>query len=198
MKQGMIVKTDLLFEHKFHTFQREWLEKFNWHLFMLLSKDDEYFLTSLRIPLTNDQSEFERQVLALTKVIIESLNEAELKKRIGKSKGDKGITMLEKFLDHYQLQNFSEHVTFLRRLQNLRNRVVHKKGKDDPEVSAYFQLDEKDLSDVFDSILTRAISFLDYLRENFLIELVPLKSIQEARGFLKGIDTTIEREPDRL
>ena len=75
---------------------------------------------------------------------------------------------------------------------------MHEKRKDDPEVSAYFQLDEKDLSDVFDSILTRAISFLDYLRENFLIELVPLKSIQEARGFLKGIDTTIEREPDRL
>ena len=75
---------------------------------------------------------------------------------------------------------------------------MHKKGKDDSEISSYFQLDEKDLSDVFDSILTRAISFLDYLSENFLIELVPLKSIQEARGFLKGIDTTIEREPDRL
>ena len=29
------------------------------------------------------------------------------------------------------------------------------------------------------------------------IELIPLKSIQEARGFLRGIDTTVEREPDR-
>jgi len=30
------------------------------------------------------------------------------------------------------------------------------------------------------------------------IELIPVKPIQAARGFLKGIDTTIEREPDRL
>lgn len=30
------------------------------------------------------------------------------------------------------------------------------------------------------------------------IELIPLKPTKEMRGFLKGIDTTIVREPDRL
>jgi len=30
------------------------------------------------------------------------------------------------------------------------------------------------------------------------IELIPFKSVREMRGFLKGIDTTVEREPDRL
>ncbi len=30
------------------------------------------------------------------------------------------------------------------------------------------------------------------------IELIPLKPIKQARGFLKGIDTAIEREPDRV
>lgn len=30
------------------------------------------------------------------------------------------------------------------------------------------------------------------------IELIPVKPIRESRGFLEGIDTTIEREPDRL
>lgn len=30
------------------------------------------------------------------------------------------------------------------------------------------------------------------------IELIPVRPIQEARGFLKGIDTAIEREPDRV
>jgi len=29
------------------------------------------------------------------------------------------------------------------------------------------------------------------------IELIPLKTPREMRGFLRGIDTTIEREPDR-
>ncbi len=30
------------------------------------------------------------------------------------------------------------------------------------------------------------------------IELIPLGPMEELRGFLKGIDTTIERESDRL
>jgi len=30
------------------------------------------------------------------------------------------------------------------------------------------------------------------------IELIPLKPAKKMRGFLKGIDTTIEREPDRI
>ncbi|PIV84962.1 MAG: AbrB family transcriptional regulator [Nitrospirae bacterium CG17_big_fil_post_rev_8_21_14_2_50_50_9] len=30
------------------------------------------------------------------------------------------------------------------------------------------------------------------------IELIPVITLKKARGFLKGIDTTIEREPDRV
>ena len=30
------------------------------------------------------------------------------------------------------------------------------------------------------------------------IELIPVKPIKEMRGFLKGIDTKIERDPDRI
>lgn len=30
------------------------------------------------------------------------------------------------------------------------------------------------------------------------IELIPVRPIREMRGFLKGIDTTVDRDPDRL
>ena len=30
------------------------------------------------------------------------------------------------------------------------------------------------------------------------IELIPIKPMEELRGFLKGIDTSVERETDRL
>jgi AbrB family looped-hinge helix DNA binding protein len=30
------------------------------------------------------------------------------------------------------------------------------------------------------------------------IELIPVKSIKEMRGFLKGLDTTMDRDDDRL
>jgi AbrB family looped-hinge helix DNA binding protein len=29
------------------------------------------------------------------------------------------------------------------------------------------------------------------------IEMIPVRPIKEARGFLKGIDTSVDREPDR-
>lgn len=30
------------------------------------------------------------------------------------------------------------------------------------------------------------------------IELLPVRDVRSLRGFLKGIDTTVEREPDRV
>lgn len=30
------------------------------------------------------------------------------------------------------------------------------------------------------------------------IEMIPVRPVQESRGFLKGIDTSVERESDRL
>ncbi len=30
------------------------------------------------------------------------------------------------------------------------------------------------------------------------IEMIPVRQISEMKGFLRGIDTTVEREPDRL
>ncbi|NLW47905.1 MAG: AbrB/MazE/SpoVT family DNA-binding domain-containing protein [Firmicutes bacterium] len=30
------------------------------------------------------------------------------------------------------------------------------------------------------------------------VELIPIKPVREIRGFLKGIDTTVKRESDRL
>lgn len=39
---------------------------------------------------------------------------------------------------------------------------------------------------------------IQVIRYGNRIELIPLRPIQEARGFLKGIDTTVEREPDRV
>lgn len=38
---------------------------------------------------------------------------------------------------------------------------------------------------------------VEVLAYNNRIELIPIRPMQEMRGFLKGIDTTIERESDR-
>ena len=42
-------------------------------VFNRLEPEDEHFLTCLRVPLSDDQAEFDAQVLALTKVLVDSL-----------------------------------------------------------------------------------------------------------------------------
>ncbi|HKH45829.1 MAG TPA: AbrB/MazE/SpoVT family DNA-binding domain-containing protein [Thermoanaerobaculia bacterium] len=39
---------------------------------------------------------------------------------------------------------------------------------------------------------------LEVFQHDNRIELIPVRPIHEMRGFLRGMDTTIEREPDRL
>ena len=48
---------------------------------------------------------------------------------------------------------------------------------------------------VFDILPGEKLQILSY--EN-RIELIPMKKIKKMRGFLKGIDTTLEREKDRI
>jgi AbrB family looped-hinge helix DNA binding protein len=39
---------------------------------------------------------------------------------------------------------------------------------------------------------------LEVFQHENRIELIPVRPIREMRGFLRGIDTTLDREPDRL
>jgi AbrB family looped-hinge helix DNA binding protein len=52
--------------------------------------------------------------------------------------------------------------------------------------------------EVRDSLCIKPGEELQVFRYGDRIELVPVRSIREMRGFLKGIDTTVERDPDRL
>lgn len=49
-----------------------------------------------------------------------------------------------------------------------------------------------------DSLDIRPGQKVQVIRYGDRIELIPLRPIQESRGFLRGIDTSIEREQDRV
>ena len=53
------------------------------------------------MPVSQNQKDFDDQVMALSKLLVERLNEAELARRAETDAGDKGITKFEKYLDHY-------------------------------------------------------------------------------------------------
>jgi hypothetical protein len=163
-------KADLLFKYSFERFQQTWHDRFESWLFQPLTSEDEHLFNGLRIPLTNEQGEFDPQVLALTKLLIDSLNEREIEKELKKTEpGWKSIAKLDAFLRVKKLPDREVHMKFLRELQELRSTGVgHRKGKEYEKVAARFGIGAKDLRLVFEEILRRAIAFLDSLGRHFL------------------------------
>ena len=163
-------RSDLFFKQKLVSFQKGWQSKFGWDLFKPLRKEDEHCFQSLRLPLTNEQKEFDEQVLSLTKLLIDSLNEKELLKGLPKENGAKGLRKLEMFLASKGIES-DEMMEFLRNLQTLRSTsAAHRKGSRYEKLKAYFGIDEKDLPIVFDEILIKSIWFLNTLENRLLKE----------------------------
>ena len=153
---------DLRFKYLFERLQRRWQECFGWQLFLPLSDEDSHFYTTLRVPLTNDQAEFDSQVLALTKILVDSINEKRLAAELGGTHAnERGISKLERFLEQRQLPERANCIAFLRALQDLRSSgVAHRKGRKYDKVSARFGIGEKDLRRVFKDILSQATDLI--------------------------------------
>lgn len=161
-------KSDLFFKQKFDQFQKKWKEKYGWNLFIPLSPEDQHYFSSLRIPLTNEQKEFDEQVLSIAKVLIDSLNEKELGRSLELDKNTKGINKLELFLRSKNLK-IDEMIKFLKDLQSLRSTgVAHRKGQKYENLKKTFSIGEKDLSLIFDDIIVRCIWVLNTLESHFL------------------------------
>lgn len=157
---------------KFHSFSKRWYKVFGWHLFKPLSDEDKHHFKSLHVPLEYNRKEFDEQILSLTKVIIDSLNEKKLVENINTEKNKpKGIDKFEAFLINKGL-NLNEMVQFLRNLQTLRSTsVAHRKSnknKDFAKVSKYFEFDNKSYCRIFQDILIKAIWMLNTLERHFL------------------------------
>lgn len=164
-------KADLFFKYAFEEFQQKWHSCQGWYLFKPFSPDDQYLFETLHIPLTNDHSELDGQVLALTKTIIDSLNEENIEIQIGgldpNLKG--GISKLERFLATQSFPNYQPHIKFLRNLQSLRSTSVgHRKGQNYKKIAKEFGIGEKDIREIFENILKNAAQMLKDLSDHFL------------------------------
>ncbi|MHB8485164.1 MAG: hypothetical protein ACYDCM_05430 [Candidatus Acidiferrales bacterium] len=158
-------RPDLVFKDALAQFEKIWTKKYGWPLFRPLPENDRYCLTSLRIPATPEQNEFDAQVMCLTKVLVDSLNDAELAKSIAAKPGQKSISKLEEYLRKTGMSDVDVHIEFLRDLQSLRSTgAAHKKGSEYEKASKKLGLHEKDPRTVFAEILDRAIKMLGALK----------------------------------
>jgi hypothetical protein len=163
-------KPDLVFKNRLASLSENWRKQFGWDLFLPLSAGDGHYLTALHIPNGEDNvKEFEEQVLALTKVTIDSLNEKKLSEGLVDLKKEaKGLDKLEGFLRHrgYQVKSMIE---FLRNLQALRSkRVAHRKSRTEDRMDsleAYFGLSVKSPRAAFEGIIVYMIRTVNTLEK---------------------------------
>jgi hypothetical protein len=159
---------DLLFKERLERFQIDWFKQYGWDLFKPLSQADRHFTVALRIPLINEQKHFDEQVLALAKVLIDSINESKLNSLIPvQSPNTRSLKKLQVYLDEAGLDS-AEHIQFLKELWSLRHGAPHRKGDEYHRAAEAFGVVKKGFIAAFTDILAQAIAFLDFLRAGLL------------------------------
>jgi hypothetical protein len=153
---------DLVFRREYAATRQSWYRASGWHFFLDPEKGDAHLLDTVRVPVSVSQPEFDGQLVALTKLLVDSLNEQELKKRAGPFEdGTKGIGKLDKFLELLACPDRDRHVKFLRDLQKLRSvGAAHRRGSSYDEALAPFSAGATETPAVFTKILLQAIEFL--------------------------------------
>lgn len=159
-------KPDLVFKHEYNYFNRTFYESSGWHFFLPLHDDDEHFLTTLRLLCKDSQAEFDSQLIALTKLLVDSLNEKAIAKGLTTlEKDDKGITKLEKFFKERGAAGYEPHIKFLRVLQDLRSKsAAHRKGSSYEDLIADLQMADEGQQKVFAALLVAGSEFIRFLK----------------------------------
>ncbi len=156
-----------IFQQRFDELKKTCQKQLGWPLLLPLEPDDTYHLQNIRVPANDEQRDFDELVLGLTKILVDSLNEKQLKTLIPHEQREsvKGsILRLEAALTARGVDDAGEHISFLRKLQKLRSAgSAHRKGGSYDKIAQEFGVDSQDLRTVFAGILQKAIVCLDYL-----------------------------------
>lgn len=164
-------KPDLAFKNLFPYFGQKWRQKYGWDLFLPLAKDDEHHFTTVRIPVHNDQSEFDAQIGSLTKILIDSLNEAKLAEGITVPQEAKGITKFQLYLETQKFPEAAAVIEFCRTLQSVRSTAVaHRKGSNYEKVAKSLDMENRELKEIAADLFSKSAQALRALGKHFLAE----------------------------
>lgn|SRR2546425_7090264 len=160
---------DLTFRAEYKRIGRRWREAMGWPLFLEPEPSDAYLLTTIRVPVTTSQAEFDQQILALTKLLVDSLNEQALVAQVGPGeKDERGITKLERFLVARSFPQVAAVIQFLRDLQALRSAGSgHRKGDRYDKILAKLGHDAQRKPELMERLFREATALLRALGEHF-------------------------------
>lgn len=161
--------TEHLFAQRYAELSRESESRLGWPLYLPLAEGDRHYLQSIRVPSNDEQKTFDELILALTKVLVDSLNEKKIKQLLpAESKAvTGGISRLEALLRSKCSGDEEDHVKLLRDVQDLRSKgTAHRKGSSYEKLRKTLELDERPLREVFRGLLERSLSLVDFLIES--------------------------------
>lgn len=124
-----------MFREEYVHLNRAWQNSLGWFLFLPPERGDEHLIGTIHVPVNNSQAELDAQVLTLTKLLVDSLNEKAIADRLDEAEaGEKGITKFGRFLHATNFKEAKAVVQFLRDIQTLRSTGSgHRKGSKLPK-----------------------------------------------------------------
>ncbi len=160
---------DILFKQSYEQLQKACDECLGWQLLKPLSPGDEYRLRRLRIPVSDEQCDFDDLVQDLQTILIESINVKPLKRLLSAAEnvnleGKRSIEILEEVLCFHSVGDADHRVSFLQKLQALRSAGSgHRKGSNYEKIAKYFGVDKLGQQEAFIAILKQALDTVDFL-----------------------------------
>lgn len=156
-------------EHRFARAYAEFMQCFEnlgIQIIRPLTIDDEHCLKTLHVPYGESVMDFDQEVVKLTKLLVDSINDRELAKHITLEKDERSIRKLEKYLAAKGRTDSEPHTTLLRNLYNYRSQnAAHRRGSDAYKSFAKLVPGVSSRREVLAALLAKATAMLDYLRE---------------------------------
>ncbi len=149
-------RVEFRFRSAYEAANDAWEQRFGWRLYREPGADDRHIIEGLDVPITDGFSEFDGEVIPLAKLVVDSLNEREIRNATAEP------VKLERLLTELGFEDREELLQPLRDIQGARSRSgAHLKGSEfDPDV---LRGDAPSLPALFESYLERLISGLTKL-----------------------------------
>lgn len=162
----------LYFRDLLYKLNSYWNKQYKFHLFKPLNESDSHYYKSFRIPLTNEQKDFDEQLSSLSKIILESINIKEINKYFKHNSIDidddlKGINRLKIYIKSigYNEEDTESKIGYFNMLYDLRSKMTaHRKSEKivNKELEKH-QLIDKDNKDKMRIIMNKLNDTLSWL-----------------------------------
>ena len=156
-----------VFKNSYYRLREVGWETLAWHFFLPLAEGDRHYMSSLKLLTHDEQKEFDEQVLALTKILIDSLNEEKFRNFVPGAGDIHGIALLAEVCKQQNIPDADRHIQFLRKLQKVRSTsVAHRKGTGYDKARELVGLDTKTFSEVLENFFVEAANLVQFVLKN--------------------------------